>query len=146
MVTSLDFENIVETIEQHFNTNWDNDAIPAIVPNVQKSSGTSGSKDLSTHTEFVRVSIFMPNVIQSEMSAGNIRKRISGFVNITHHLKTGKSPRLGYRALDTAKALFENPNTINGIVFRPGSINTIGEVDNFFQLALTIPFFVDTDS
>lgn len=145
MVTSLDFEDIVEKLYVQFKDNWDYNAIPMQGTNVQKATGASG-KDLTSLTEFVRFQVFMPDVVQNEMSTGNIRKRINGFVNVTHFAKSGRGDRLSYRALDDAKAIFENPNTLDGIVFRPASINTIGEIEGYFQLVLTIPFYVDTEA
>lgn len=144
MVTTLSFEDIAEEIETRFYNNWDQNTIPIKPANVQKAAG-AGNKDLAKLNEFVSINVFMPDVTQSELTGGDIRKRINGFVQIQHYIKQGKGTRLQYRAIDTAKAIFENPNQINGITYRPGLINnSIGEVEGFHQITLTVPFFTFT--
>lgn len=133
----MTFETIHSTIEQEFFDNWDETAIPIIVDN-KKTPTKKGTRAASLN-EFVKLSIFTSSTEQAEIQILP-GKRVEGFVQVSHFLKANKGARLNWRALDTARLIFEL-KTVSGITFRAANPTVIGEDEGFHQILIRIPFF-----
>lgn len=133
----MSFETIAETIETEFYNNWDRTAIPILFDN--KKEPTPSGTSAASLNEFVKLSVITASSDQAELQI-NPGKRVTGFVQISHFIQADKGSRRSWRALDTAKLIFEM-KTINGITFRSASPTVVGEDEGFHQILIRIPFF-----
>jgi len=119
----MSFENIAETIETEFYDNWDRVAIPILFDN--KKVPTPSGTNAASLDEFVKLSVITAASEQAELQVSP-GKRVAGFVQVSHFVQADNGSRRSWRALDTAKLIFEM-KTINGITFRSASPTVVGE-------------------
>jgi len=119
-------------LELYFKTNW-NQQTTILFPNTRQKIPTDSKP-------WVRFQI-IDSGTSSQMSMGpNCDVRYFGSVNVGVFVPKGASLVEAYKLSDTVLSMFSLVQ-LGQIQFRSGTVTTVGEFEENFQLSVIIPFY-----
>jgi hypothetical protein len=138
---STGFENERQHIEEEFNSNWTSTACPIQVDNVNGLvSGTDIIKDVKGLDKWCRLTIL--NAISNNVGLGGTMVRHMGDIVINIFTKTGTGTDVARELADDVYDIFVN-KSFDTIRCEAPYMNIEGEIDEWYQLTVTVPFIRD---
>lgn len=129
----MTWESEIEAIETRFNTEWAaGPNTPIRFENDPRSAPTSG--------EWVECVVIPATAERSTLGIRN--HRYTGFININIYVSKGTGTNRARVLADTAAAIFRDQQ-FSGIVCRSPDIVIVGDVNGFYQINVSAPYWRD---
>ena len=129
----MTWENEIEAIESRFNTVWSaSPNTPIRFENDPRPAPDSG--------EWVKCVVIPATAERSTLGIKN--HRFTGFININIFVSKGTGTNRARTLADLASAIFRDTE-FSGIVCRSPNITTIGDVEGFYQINVSVPYWRD---
>ena len=138
---STGYETERQYIESRFNTNWTSATTPIKFDNVNGLlKGTASLADARGHTEWVRLSIASGESLTA--TVGGTTTRHPGVIVVNVFTQSGAGTDRARELCDDVFDIFNN-ETFNGINCQASYATTEGDVDGFYQMTVSTPFYRD---
>ena len=138
----MSYEQERKTIEKRMRDNWDSFTVPVQYENVSVlKKGTQTLKDINGLEKFVRLTITPAG--GEQIDVGGNADRYFGVITVQVFVKQGLGSAIVRKLVDEVYNIF-NRQCFNGILCRTSTMDTIGEVNGWYQVNVNTPFYRET--